>query len=131
MGEIDFNSAAHLTDRKRVSGLGAARAGTKHHMAVTYSSVALAVLIPLFVLTFGGILGEPYPVVAAYFTRPFPALVAILTLGVGWWHYAKGVQVLLEDYTRGQTRKWSILAAKALSLFAAVAGIYALLRLAL
>ena len=127
----ELSAPRFLTDRKQVSGLGSARSGTKHHIAVTYTSVALAVLVPLFLLTFGRVLGEPYPIVQAYFTRPFPAIVALLTLGIGWWHFAQGVQVLLEDYTRGQTRKWSILAAKCLSLFAAAAGVYALIRIAL
>lgn len=131
MAEIDLQKASFLTDAKRVRGLGASGGGTAHHRATTYTSVALAVLVPLFLLTFGRILGAPLPEVIAYYQRPFPAIVAILTLGIGWWHFAQGVQVLLEDYTRGQTRKWSTVAAKCLSLFAAAAGVYALIRIAL
>ena len=48
---------AFLTDRKRVTGLGSAKAGTEHHWSMTKSSVALLVLIPLFVFTFGRIPG--------------------------------------------------------------------------
>ena len=44
------------------------------------SSVALLVLIPLFVFTFGGILGSSFEEVQAYFARPFPAIIAALTL---------------------------------------------------
>ena len=131
MAELDVNRARYLTDRKQVSGLGSARSGTQHHQRVTYTSVALLVLVPLFLFTFGRVLGAPAVEVLAYYQRPFPAIVAILTLGIGWWHFAQGVQVLLEDYTRSQTRKWSILAAKCLSLFAAAAGVYALIRIAL
>ncbi|MEM8822843.1 MAG: succinate dehydrogenase, hydrophobic membrane anchor protein [Pseudomonadota bacterium] len=122
---------AYLTDRKRVSGLGASGAGTEHHWHQTILSAALIVLVPLFLFTFGTILGAPYDDIVAYYSRPFPALVAILTLVVGWVHFAKGVQVLIEDYVSGTARKVSIVATTCLSYAAAVAGVYALIRLAL
>jgi succinate dehydrogenase / fumarate reductase membrane anchor subunit len=122
---------AYLTDRKRVSGLGAAGSGTEHHWHQTLLSAALVILIPLFVFTFGGILGEPWPEVVAYYSRPIPALIAILTLVVGWVHFAKGVQVLIEDYVGGAARKVAIVATTCLSYAAAIASVYALIRLAL
>ena len=39
----------------------------------------LLILIPLFVFTFGPILGSDYATVTAYFARPFPAIVAALS----------------------------------------------------
>lgn len=120
-----------LTDRKRVEGFGSAHSGTSQHWRVTISSVALVVLVPLFVFTFGAILGAPYAEVVAYYSRPFPALVAALTLTVGWWHFAKGVHVLITDYTRGFTRKASIAVTHIISYAAALACLYALARLAL
>ena len=51
------------------------------------SSVALLILIPLFVFTFGTIVGEDYATVTAYFAHPFPALIAALTLIVGFEHF--------------------------------------------
>ena len=122
---------AYLTDRKRVSGLGSARSGTTHHWHQTLLSAALVVLVPLFVFTFGAVLGAPWEEVVAYYARPFPALVAVLTLTVGWVHFAKGVQVLLEDYVRGFPRKAGIVATTCLSYAAAIACVYALARLAL
>ena len=122
---------AYLTDRKRVSGLGAAHSGTTHHWHQTLLSVALLVLVPLFLFTFGAVLGAPFEEVAAYYTRPVPALIAILTLVVGWIHFAKGVQVLIEDYVHGTARKVAIIATTCLSYAAALAGVYALARLAL
>ena len=122
---------AYMTDRKRVSGLGSAGSGTTHHWHQTLLSAALVVLVPLFLFTFGTILGAPFEQVVQYYSRPFPALVAILTLVVGWIHFAKGVQVLIEDYVPGGARKIAIVATTCLSYAAAVACVYALARLAL
>ena len=74
---------AFLTDRKRASGLGAAKTGTEHFWGMTISSVALLILVPLFVFTVGPMLGQDYEAVTAYYARPFPALVALLTFVVG------------------------------------------------
>jgi len=77
---------AFLTDRKRASGMGSAKTGTEHHWQMMVTSVALLILTPLFIFTFGSILGASYEEVIAYYQRPFPAVVAILTLLVGFFH---------------------------------------------
>ena len=81
---------AFLTDRKRAEGLGSAKSGTEHFWSMTVSSVALLILVPLFIFTFGAVLGEPYEAVVAYYARPFPALIAGLTLIVGFHHFKGG-----------------------------------------
>jgi succinate dehydrogenase / fumarate reductase membrane anchor subunit len=91
----------YMTDRKRAMGLGSAKSGVHHFWAMKVSSVALLVLIPLFVFTFGPMLGAPHAEVVAYFARPFPAIVAALTLIVGFKHFSDGVQTLIEDYVHG------------------------------
>ena len=80
----------YLTDRKRATGMGSAKSGTAHFWAMKVSSVALLILIPLFVFTFGTIVGEDYATVTAYFAHPFPALIAALTLIVGFEHFQSG-----------------------------------------
>ena len=60
---------AFLTDRKRVRGLGAAGTGTAHHWSMTVTSAGLIILVPLFVFTFGPMLGQSHDVVAAYFAQ--------------------------------------------------------------
>lgn len=121
----------YMTDRKRAMGLGSAHSGTEHHWQMTISSVALIVLVPLFVFTFGAALGRGYEEAVVYYSRPFPAIVAVLTLLVGWVHFRGGVQVLIEDYSDGLTRKALILAMICVSYAAAAAGIFAIARLAL
>lgn len=120
-----------MTDRKRAVGMGSARTGTEHHWRMLVSSAALIGLVPLFIFTFGSALGRPYEEVLVYYQRPFPAIVAILTLYVGWMHFKSGVQVLIEDYVHGTLRKVLIIAMICLSYAAAVTGIFAIVRIAL
>ncbi|PWR01381.1 succinate dehydrogenase, hydrophobic membrane anchor protein [Meridianimarinicoccus roseus] len=122
---------AYLTDLKRARGMGAAKTGTEHFWNMTVSSVALLVLIPLFVFTVGPMIGAPYAEVAAHFARPFPAIVTGLTIVVGFLHFKGGVQVLIEDYVHGMARKVWIIAMICLSYAAIGTGLFALVRLAL
>lgn len=122
---------AFLTDRKRAEGMGSAKTGTEHHWHMMVTSVALIGLVPLFLFTFGTILGSSYEEVLAYYSRPFPAIIAILTMGVGFLHFSKGVQVLIEDYVHGFARKALIIAIICLSYTAATVAIFAIVRIAL
>ncbi|TMM51606.1 succinate dehydrogenase, hydrophobic membrane anchor protein [Sulfitobacter sabulilitoris] len=121
----------YLTDRKRAAGLGSAKSGTAHFWSMTVSSGALLVLIPLFVFTFGPMLGAPHADVVAYFGRPFPAIVATLTIVVTFKHFNDGVQTLIEDYVHGLAQKVSIVVMTCISFAAAATGLFAIARLAL
>ena len=121
----------YLTDRKRAVGLGSGKSGTEHFWHMQISSVALAILIPLFIFTFGRILGAPYEDVVAYYSRPFPAIVAGLTIVVAMNHFKNGAQVMIEDYAEGFARKALIIGATCLSYAVMATGLFALIRLAL
>jgi succinate dehydrogenase / fumarate reductase membrane anchor subunit len=122
---------SYLTDRKRAAGLGSAKSGTGHHWSMTVTSVALLILVPLFIFTFGSILGAPYEDVVAYYQRPFPAIVAALTFAVGFRHFIGGAQTMIEDYVHGLTGKVVIVAITCVSYAAMAAALFALVRLAL
>ena len=122
---------SYLTDRKRAMGLGSAKSGTAHHWSMTVSSVALLILMPLFVFTFGAALGGTYEEVLAYYSRPFPAIVAVLTFLVGFKHFNGGVRTLIEDYVHGLNQKIAIIALTCISYGAAAVGIFAVAKLAL
>jgi succinate dehydrogenase / fumarate reductase membrane anchor subunit len=121
----------YLTDRKRAVGFGSAKSGTQHFWAMKKSSFALLILVPLFVFTFGPMVGQSHDAVTAYFERPFPAIVAALTIWVSFMHFKDGVQVLIEDYVHGLQQKIWILVTTCISYGAAATGVYALARLAL
>ena len=122
---------AYLTDRKRAMGLGSAKSGTAHHWSMTISSVALLILLPLFVFTFGAALGGTYEEIVAYYSRPFPAIIAALTILVSFKHFNDGVQTLIEDYVHGLAQKVSLVVMTCVSYGAAAIGIFAIARLAL
>lgn len=121
----------YMTHRKRALGLGSAKSGTEHFWRMIVSSVALAILVPLFVFTLGPVLGARREEVAALFSRPFPAVVAALTLSVGWLHFKHGARVMIEDYFQGLVRQSLIIAVTCISYAALAAGLFALVRLSL
>ncbi len=121
----------YLTDRKRAIGMGSAKTGTEHFWAMKVSSFGLLILIPLFVFTFGPILGSDYTEVTAYFARPFPAIVAALTIAVSMMHFKGGVQTLIEDYVHGTAQKVTILVMICVSYGIAAVGLFSIAKLAL
>jgi len=122
---------AFLTDRKRAMGLGSAKSGTAHAWSMKVSSVALLILIPFFVFTFGAALGGTYEEILAYYSRPFPAIIAALTLLVGFKHFNDGVQTLIEDYVHGLSQKVALIVMTCISYGAAAVGVFAIAKLAL
>jgi succinate dehydrogenase / fumarate reductase membrane anchor subunit len=122
---------AILTDRKRAEGLGSAKSGTLHHWQMTVTSALLCGLVPVFIFTFGPALGLSHAQALAHYSRPFPAIVAGLTLLVGLVHFRGGVQVLIEDYVHGPARKPLLIGMIALAYALAAIGLFAVARIAL
>ena len=122
---------AFLTDRKRATGMGSAREGTDRHWFMTVNSYGLLVLIPLFIFTFGAVLGKSHEEVTAYFSHPVPALITALTIWFGMMHFRVGVRMLIEDYVHGLARELGIIAMNCVSYALAATGVFAVLKLAL
>ncbi|MBD3786145.1 MAG: succinate dehydrogenase, hydrophobic membrane anchor protein [Sphingomonadales bacterium] len=121
----------YLTARKRAEGKGASHTGTEHHWYMTVSSVALAFLVPTFLYIFGRTLGQPLEEVIATFSRPFPAILTALVVVIGMRHFAKGAQMMLEDYTQGSLRKGLVILTYSISYAVTAVALYALVKLAL
>ena len=121
----------YLTDRKRAQGLGSSRQGTHHHWQMMVSSVALIVLAPIFVITFGLGLGGTYEEVLAYFGRPFPAIVTGLTVVVAIRHFTYEALEAVEDYVHGTAQKLTLIGLTGLSYALIAIGLFALARIAL
>lgn len=130
----------YLTPRKRAEGLGAARAGTTNHWAITVSSVALAILTPFFLWTMGSAFAaasrsanalQAQIAVIEHFSHPFPALVTALFLIVGMLHFIRGTRMTIEDYLQGATRQWLIIASVLFGWAVIAAGLFALVKMAL
>ena len=121
----------YITDRKRVTGYGAAHSGTQHFWTMTVTSVALLILTPFFLAIVGPLLGASHAEVLESLGRPIPATVVAAYLVVGMHHFRLGVTVVIEDYTHGLARKIWVIAMTIVSYAIAAAGVVALAQLAL
>ena len=122
---------AFLTDRKRAAGLGSAKTGTDQFWKMIRSSIALQIMIPLFVITFGISLGGTYEEVLAYYSRPLPTIIVGLSLIVCVSHFTAEAVEAVEDYVHGLAGKLAIIGLGALQYVLIGVGLFALIRLAL
>ncbi|WP_376874739.1 succinate dehydrogenase, hydrophobic membrane anchor protein [Albirhodobacter sp. R86504] len=121
----------YLTDRKRAVGKGASGSGTEHHWHMQVSSVALAFLVPTFLIIFGRALGKGHAEVIATFSHPFVAILTAIVIFVSMRHFAAGATMMIEDYLRGWARKAAVMTAISLSYAITAVGLFALAKIAL
>ena len=115
----------------RAIGLGSAKAGFEHWWAQRVSAVALVVLGLWFAIALIMLAGADRGAVLHWLHAPLPAILAILLLIALFYHAALGMQVVIEDYVKGEWLKISSLVLLRLICFSlAVAGIFAVLRIA-
>ena len=111
--------------------MGNSKALINHHFEMKLTSIALFFLIPLFIFTFGSVIGEDDGTVVEYLSTPFPALIVALTLIIGMQHFQSGAQTLIEDYVRGSQYRIALIFVKVLSYFLMVVGLYSIAKIAL
>ena len=121
----------YQTARKNAQGRGSGRAGTHHHWQMMQTSIALVVLVPLFVITFGLGFGSTYEDVITYFSRPFPAIVTAVTLIVGTLHLKMEAEAAIEDYMHGMSQKLTLVGLSAFAYTLIAVGLFAIARIAL
>lgn len=121
----------YLTDRKRAEGKGAAGTGTEHHWSMTVSAVGLALIVPTFLFYAGRALGAGHAAVLETFSQPLPAILTALVLIVGLQHFRRGVQIMIEDYWRGTTKKVALIFTTVFAYGLAATGLFALAKIAL
>ena len=115
----------------RAIGLGSAKEGVEHWWAQRVSAVALIPLGLWFAASLVALAGADRAAVLAWLHAPVQAILAILLLIAVFYHAALGLQVVVEDYVHAEWLKLSSLVAMRLVSFGlAVAGIFAVLRIA-
>lgn len=115
----------------KVIGRGAAKHGVSHWWAQRLSAVALAVLGLWFVLQVTGLDAYDYESVRTWIGHGMTPVLLVLLVATLAWHSALGVQVVLEDYVHAKAIKLAALVASIFfHVFVAVAGSYAVLRIA-
>lgn len=116
---------SYKTDSARVQGLGRAGEGVHHFWMQRVTSVALVPLTILFLIPFARALGGGHEALIATYGQFGHALTAILFIAVACWHFAIGIQVVIEDYVHGAARVVLLVLAKMFSVVLGAAGVLA------
>ncbi len=119
----------YLTDRKRATGLGSARSGTGHFWEQRVSSIALLILMPLFLFPLAYNMGDGYEAVHAAYSHPINATVAVAFMLTAFLHFFQGIQVVIEDYVHGRWELVLIIGTRLLSASFALIGTIAILKI--
>ncbi len=115
----------------RAVGLGSAKEGVEHWWAQRVTAVALILLGLWFAASLVALAGADRAQVVHWLHEPLPAILTILTVIALFYHGALGLQVVIEDYVHSEWLKISSLVVMRLvSVALAVAGIFAVLRIA-
>ena len=116
----------------RAIGLGSAKEGVEHWWAQRITAIALVPLTLWFVTAIIGLVGSDLETVQDWVGRPLPAILLVLLLITTFYHMSLGLQVVIEDYVHTELAKLGLVITARLLCFAfAVAGIFAVLRIAL
>ncbi len=119
------------TPLNRAIGLGSAKEGVEHWWAQRVSALALVLLGLWFVIGLVAHAGADRDAVRLWIHQPATAILLVLLLATGCYHSALGLQVVIEDYIDHEGAKiLTLVAMRLISLLLAVAGIFAVLRIA-
>ncbi|MBC9179743.1 succinate dehydrogenase, hydrophobic membrane anchor protein [Pseudoroseomonas ludipueritiae] len=115
----------------RVRGMGSAKGGTHHWWMQRVTSIALLPLTIWFVFAVAGHTGSTHAELVTWMARPLNAVLLLSFVLISFHHAAAGMQVIIEDYVRGEMRMFLILAVKAGCWILALAAALAVLRIAI
>ena len=117
---------------KRARGLGSAQSGVGHWWTQRVTAAALVLLGLWFVITVLSLLHADFATARATVAKPWNALLLILFVVTAFWHAVLGLQVVIEDYVHTRWKEVVLLVAiKFLAVLGALAGVLAVLRIAL
>ena len=76
--------------------------------------------------------GADYQQAVSLISHPVNATIMLLFVGVGFWHAALGLQVVLEDYVGNETvRMIALIMVKMLAILLASLSLFSILKIAL
>ncbi|MDX1454187.1 MAG: succinate dehydrogenase, hydrophobic membrane anchor protein [Gammaproteobacteria bacterium] len=120
------------TDRKNVSYLGAAGAGSGHWWAQRMTALIMLPLAVWLMVSLCGLVGQPQAAVTAWMGSLVNATLLLILLPTILLHSALGLQVVIEDYVHSHWLKLgAILLIRFVFLLLAVGLVIAVLRVAL
>ncbi|MBM3599967.1 MAG: succinate dehydrogenase, hydrophobic membrane anchor protein [Alphaproteobacteria bacterium] len=116
----------------RVRGLGSAKEGTGHFFVQRLTAVALIPLSLWFVFSLVRLVGVEYGEIKFWASQQINACGLIALVIATFYHAELGLQVVIEDYVHDEGIKFiSLVATKLVCAALAIAGIFAVLKLAL
>ena len=115
----------------RAIGLGSAKEGVREWWAERVSAAALVPLSLWFAAAIIAHSGSDHAAFIAWMRTPLAAILMILLLIALFHHTALGLQVVIEDYVHSGAKFAAVMSARLGCLALAVAGIVAILRIAL
>jgi succinate dehydrogenase / fumarate reductase membrane anchor subunit len=125
-------SAQFRTPLKIATGLGSAKSGVHHFMALRITSVALIALGLWIVWIALEALHMDYAAARALIAKPWNAVLMIVFLITSFWHAQLGIQVVIEDYVHAKgVELASQIAVKFICFLGAAASVLAVIRIAL
>ena len=121
---------AMQSDLGRVRGLGSAKGGTGHWWAQRVTAIAnLPLGIWLIICLISGV-GSSYETVTAWLSNYFHATMMVILIANMAYHFALGLQVVIEDYIHGRVKEVAaLLAVRFFAVFIAVASTISVLRI--
>lgn len=116
----------------RALGLGSAKSGSSHWIGQRVTAVALTLLGLWFLVSLLTLGGVGHDRVVAWLGAPLQSALAVLLVMTAAWHASLGLQVVVEDYVAARGTRVVVLVVINFALIvAAVAGVLAVLRIAL
>lgn len=113
-------------------GLGSAKEGVDHWWKQRLTAIALVPLLLWFGFSVALLGTADYYTVVGWLAHPINTGLMILVLATGLWHGVLGLQVVIEDYIATEWKKITVLLlVQSLAVVMALAGILAVLRIAL
>ena len=114
----------------KARGLGSAKSGTQHWWRQRVTAAFLVPLLIWFAVAMASLMGADYATMVAWISSPLVAILLITLLGLGFYHLALGLQVIIEDYVHGEVAKVvGLLLSKAACFLLGLAGIFAVLSI--
>ena len=99
----------HRTALGRVRGLGSAKEGVAHWWMQRVTALLLIPLVIWFVAALLAHMGADYAGVIAWLHQPLTYGLMVVLLGAVFWHATLGLQVVIEDYVRGEAAKLALI----------------------
>jgi succinate dehydrogenase / fumarate reductase membrane anchor subunit len=115
---------------RQAFGLGSAKDGVEHWWLQRITAIALVPLTVWFAASLIAHAGDDHAMVIAWLKTPIATILMVVLLLVLFRHTALGLQVVIEDYVHSPVKIPALLAVRFGCFVLAVAGIWAILRIA-